>query len=133
MTFWIIDKEEAAKLTAPEPVAHPSNPETPDASGMNTGNTIAQPSSAGSVSTPNIEDPEPETVKELKQLTISGKVPLENYTQLFTSFIRPLAQNDIEIEVKIKAKSTANNPITENGQLHQVIKESAKQLGLKLE
>lgn len=71
--------------------------------------------------------------KKFKSITISGKVPLEHYTQLFQSFILPLAQNNIEIEVRIKGKSTKANPIIESGQVYKVIKESVKQLGLDLE
>lgn len=75
----------------------------------------------------------PSADKIFKSVTISGKVPLENYTQLFTSFIVPLMNNNIEIEIKIKGKSSATRPLTENSQEYKVVKESAKQLGLKLE
>ncbi len=71
--------------------------------------------------------------KSIKSVTISGKVPFEQYTQLFTSFIMPLAQNNIEIEIKIKGKSTQAKPISENSQEYKIIKESAKQLGLSFD
>ena len=71
--------------------------------------------------------------KIFKSVTISGKVPLENYTQLFTSFIVPLMNNNIEIEIKIKGKSSVAKPLSENSQEYKIIKESAKQLGLNLE
>jgi hypothetical protein len=71
--------------------------------------------------------------RKFKSLTISGKVPLEQYTQLFNSFIMPLAQNNIEIEIKIKGKSTLAKPLNETSQEYKIVKESAKQLGLKFE
>ncbi len=73
------------------------------------------------------------TTKKFKAITVSGKVPLEQYTQLFNSFIMPLAQNNIEIEIRIKGKSTNAKPITESSQEYKIVKESAKQLGLNFE
>ncbi|MFZ4400748.1 MAG: DUF499 domain-containing protein [Bacteroidales bacterium] len=71
--------------------------------------------------------------RKVKSITISGKVPLEQYTQLFNSFIMPLAQNNIEIEIRIKGKSTYAKPLTETSQEYKIVKESAKQLGLNFE
>jgi hypothetical protein len=45
----------------------------------------------------------------------------------------PLAQNNIEIEIRIKGKSTTAKPITETSQEYKIVKESAKQLGLNFE
>ncbi len=73
------------------------------------------------------------SVRRIKSLTISGKVPLESYSQIFTSFLQPLMHNHLEIEVKIKAKSTNANPLTESSQVYKIVKESASQLGLNLE
>ena len=71
--------------------------------------------------------------KKYKSITVSGKIPLESYTQLFNSFIMPLAQNNIEIEIKIKGKSTHAKPLTESSQEYKIVKESARQLGLNFE
>lgn len=71
--------------------------------------------------------------KTLRSVTVSGKVPLDQYTQIFNSFIMPLAQNNIEIEIKIKGKSTSAKPITESSQEYKIVKESARQLGLNFE
>jgi hypothetical protein len=60
-------------------------------------------------------------------------VDLANYNQVFTSFIMPLRENQVEIEIRIKGKSNSHSRITEGGKLYQVIKESAKQLGLGFE
>jgi hypothetical protein len=45
----------------------------------------------------------------------------------------PLAQNNIEIEIKIKGKSTLAKPLNETSQEYKIVKESAKQLGLNFE
>lgn len=68
-----------------------------------------------------------------RSIEISGKVPLENYNQIFTSFLMPLKDNHVEIEIKIKGKSTKSKPITESSPEYKILKESAKQLGLDLE
>lgn len=81
-------------------------------------------------------DSNPDTGSKTKvfhSIQISGKVPFENYNQIFTSFIMPLTHNHVEIEIKIKGKSTKSKPITENTPEYKIIKESAKQLGLDLE
>lgn len=74
-----------------------------------------------------------ETVKSFRTITISGKVDVANYNQVFSSFIMPLVQNKVEIEVKIKGSATQANPITENSQQYKITKESATQLGLDFE
>jgi hypothetical protein len=71
--------------------------------------------------------------KKYKSITVSGKIPLESYTQLFNSFIMPLAQNNIEIEIKIKGKSTQNKPLNDTSQEYKIVKESARQLGLNFD
>ena len=77
--------------------------------------------------------PQKADAKKLKSITVFGKVNLENYNQVFTSFIMPLQSNKIEIEIKVKGNSTKENPITENSSQYKITKESAKQLGLKFE
>ena len=88
--------------------------------------------------TPGAGEPEPDpnpTPSEttFKKVTISGSIPMENWTQLFTSFINPLKQNNLQIEIKFTAKSNDAHPITSASQLYKSIKESASQLGLTLE
>lgn len=119
-TYWLIDKS-----LKPTPSAKRED-ETPTPSSPN--NVVNEP-------TPTPKSPiNGESVpKKVKTVTISGKIPFEQYTQLFTSFIMPLAQNNIEIEIKIKGKSTQTKPILENSQEYKIIKESAKQLGLNFD
>ena len=73
--------------------------------------------------------PNPET-KTYKKVTISGQVPLENYAQLFTSFVQTLRNNNLKIEIKFSASTTVANPLTDNSPTVKSIKESASQLGL---
>lgn len=68
-----------------------------------------------------------------KKITISGDVPVENYTQLFTSFINTLRNNHLKIEIKLTAKSTSTNPLSESSATVKSVKESASQLGLDFE
>jgi predicted AAA+ superfamily ATPase len=75
----------------------------------------------------------PIEAKILKSVTISGKIAVENYNQIFTSFIQPLLKNNIEIKIEIKGKTNQANPISENSIQYKITKESAKQLGLRFE
>ena len=76
---------------------------------------------------------EPDGDRKIKRIAIHGTVPLENYSSLFTSFINPLKDQGIEIEIKISAKSTPSKPMTENSVEYKIAKESAKQLGLNFD
>jgi predicted AAA+ superfamily ATPase len=72
-------------------------------------------------------------VRTFKSITVSGNVAVEQYTQLFSSFIMPLAQNRLEIDIRITGRSTEAKPLTTTSQEYKIVKESAKQLGLRLE
>jgi hypothetical protein len=115
-TYWLVDKS-----LKPQATPVPSQPSPLPPGGDNPAPPPIGPDGGGGV------------VKQIKSVTVSGKVPLEQYTQLFNSFIMPLAQYNIEIEIRIKGKSTAIQPITESSQTYKIVKESAKQLGLNFE
>jgi predicted AAA+ superfamily ATPase len=74
-------------------------------------------------------------IKKFKSITISGKVPVEKYHELFTCFITPFAMsgNKLDIEVKFKIKSNESSPLDETKQQYKSAKEAAKQLGLDFE
>jgi predicted AAA+ superfamily ATPase len=116
-SYWLVDK---TTIPVEKPV-ETNNSILPTPAIQETGG-----SSAGATA-PAVVD---EVIRTINSITISGKVPMEQYTQLFQSFIMPLAQNSIEIEIKIKGKSTEAKPINENSQEYKIVKESAKQLGL---
>ncbi|MFN8776997.1 MAG: hypothetical protein ACK5XV_09540, partial [Flavobacteriales bacterium] len=77
--------------------------------------------------------PVPEKSREVRSVAVSGKVSIENYSQIFQSFILPLKMNNVEIEIKITGKTTSAKPLTENSPEYKIVKESAKQLGLGFE
>lgn len=70
------------------------------------------------------------TAKTYRRVTISGNVPIENYSQLFSSFVNTLKNNHLKIEVKFTAENNAVNPLTDNSPIVKSVKESASQLGL---
>jgi predicted AAA+ superfamily ATPase len=124
--FWLVDKS-LHQPTAPA-AAH----------GTDAAPTYPQPAKPDDgwqepATPPDGSTAESATARELKSITVSGKVDLANYNQVFTSFIMPLRENQVEIEIRIKGKSNGQSRITEGGKLYQVIKESAKQLGLGFE
>jgi len=71
--------------------------------------------------------------RTLKTVTISGKVDIANYHQVFQSFLMPLSKNKVEIEIRIKGHTTQTIPLTENSEQYKIVNESAKLLGLKFE
>lgn len=86
------------------------------------------------VAEPKVEtDFKPSAEKRFRSITISGKVDVANYGQIFTSFIQPLIKNNVEIKIEIKGKTNETIPLTENSSQYKITKESAKQLGLKFE
>ena len=116
--YWLVDS--SVVEDAPTVPSHDGGSQTPS------GELFTPPTP---VDTPVTED----AIKEYKSVTISGKVPLENWTQLFASFVNVLKNNGLEIEVKFKAKTKAGHQLTENSVTVKNVKESASQLGLKFE
>ncbi len=126
VTYWLVDK---SLKPQPQPTAEPLKNDK--------GEIIIPPSvvnDSGNGTTPETKT-ESGAAKKFKSITVSGKVPLEQYTELFTYFIAPftMSGNKVEIEVKFKIKSTDSNPIDESKQQYKSAKEAAKQLGLKFE
>ncbi len=116
--FWLVDKS----LYRPETPDVPK-PVTP---------SVPYPERGGSEN-PDEGNEDPASTKEFKTVTISGKVDVANYSQVFTSFINPLMKNNVEISITIKGKNTSVAPLAENSQHFKIIKESASQLGLDFE
>lgn len=116
--YWLVDKSVMPKQEEPSQQEEPTTGSEVPATGIPTGQSNDTPAA---------------TVRKFKSIKVFGKVPVEQWTQLFSSFIVPLNQNNLEIEVSFKAKSTSANPLDESAQIYKVVKESAQQLGLKLE
>ena len=121
LTYWLVDQS-----LIPAPNEEQGNP-VPLTNNTPTITPVV-PTGGRAVESPAIAT----NLQEIKSLVISGRVPLENFTQLFPSFIATLAHNNVEIEIKIKGTSNSTKQITENSPEYKIIKESAKQLGLNL-
>ena len=96
------------------------------------GGPTPEPPTPGPTPTPGPvpgPEPAPET-KIYKKVTISGNVPIENYSQLFSSFVNTLKNNHLKIEVKFTASNNSTSPLAENSPIVKSVKESASQLGL---
>ena len=78
--------------------------------------------------------PEPiPTAKTYKKVIVSGSVPIENYSQLFSSFVNTLKNNHLKIEVKFTASNSSTSPLADNSPIVKSVKESASQLGLEFD
>lgn len=55
------------------------------------------------------------------------------WTQLMSSFIYPLKNNNLKLSINFKAKSTEINLFSENSPIYRTVKESASQLWLDIE
>ena len=117
---WLVDT--SVKPAPAQPVNPPVNPIDPV-------NPPIDPVHPQPPVDPNL----PAEPKKYSKITIGGHVPVENYTQLFTSFINVLKSNRLDIEIKFTAKSTTASPLAENSQIVKSVKESASQLGLNFE
>ena len=68
----------------------------------------------------------------IKSVEVTGNVSILQYTQIFSSFVQQLKDNNIEIFIKIKGSSTASHPIKKSSPNFKIVQESARQLGLDL-
>ena len=98
------------------------------------GETGPQPT-PGPSPTPSPEPgPEPTpAAKTYKKVIVSGSVPIENYSQLFSSFVNTLKNNHLKIEVKFTASNSSTSPLADNSPIVKSVKESASQLGLEFD
>ena len=109
---WIVDKN----TVMPKP-EKPEGPATPG------------PATPG----PEVPGPDvPPSVKTFKRITVSGSVAIDQWNDLYSSFVQTLRDNGLRIEVKFTATSNNALPLTENSQIYKSVKESASQLGLNL-
>ena len=109
---WIVDKN----TVMPKP-EKPEGPATPG------------PANPG----PDVPGPDvPPAVKTFKRITVSGSVSVDQWNDLYSSFVQTLRDNGLRIEVKFTATSNNALPLTENSQIYKSVKESASQLGLNI-
>lgn len=117
-SYWLLDPSVMPKPAGGEPAPEPGPEPTP---------------TPGPTTTPGPEPTPTPATKTYKKVTISGTVPIENYSQLFPSFVNTLKNNHLKIEVKFTASNNETNPLTENSPIVKSVKESASQLGLNFE
>ena len=122
--YWIVDP------TVSTSKAGDNDSSAATFAGGNTWNDEHQPASMVSE---NPSTPVANTVKRYRKVVVSGTVPLDKYTQIYSSFIAILKSNNLKIEMKLTANSTDGSPLTDSSQLIQKVKESASQLGLNFE
>ncbi len=115
--YWLVDKS----ITKEEPA--PTQPTEPDPT----------PNPTPPTGTGGEPEPTPGGTKHYKKIKISGSVPKEQWTQLWTSFIVLLKDNGLHINVEFEAQTTSKNPLDENSHTIKCVKESAAQLGLSFE
>jgi hypothetical protein len=114
---WIIPPFE------PEPAAQPEKPD------------VVKPP----FSQPTVTEPKPAEVKEgssVRQIVVSGEVPLEEWAQIFRSFIQPSTQMNLKkqkLSIRFEFELGSSSPITPGDNGVKAMQESAKQLGLKCE
>lgn len=89
------------------------------------------PPGGGKTEIPDTSEDTP--TKVYKSVTISGKVDVANYNQVFSSFIFPLMNNVVEVTITITGKNTVAAPLEENSKQIKITRESASQLGLNFE
>ncbi|MCD8261448.1 MAG: DUF499 domain-containing protein [Bacteroides sp.] len=118
--YWLVDKTVVLQPESGNPTSTPPQPlNVPDK------DNVAHPK--------NPESDTQDTVRKFRSIKISGKIPMDQWTHMFPSFIIPLKNNGLEIEISFKAKSTSLKPLDESAHIYKVVKESAQQLGLNLE
>lgn len=123
-TYWLVEPESRPQEKEPQTLVT-SEP-------IGTGGTVREQDSPYAPSQP-IEY----GGRQFHSITVSGKVALDRYSELFGYFIRPFAMHgngsNIEIEVRFTIKPTSNVPLSDTNQQYKNAKEAAKQLGLDFE
>jgi hypothetical protein len=120
-TYWVVDNSDVPEKKTPDTAPPGTEKPEENENGGETGKPERKPGGGSDDST---------TV--FRSVTVSGRVDVVNYHQVFTSFIGPLAYNDVTIEIRISGKSLPGKAIAENSDQYRIIKESASQLGLEL-
>ena len=73
---------------------------------------------------------------QIKKIVISGEVPVEEWTQIFRSFIQPTTSMNLrkqKLNIHFEFESGSSSPLNPDDSKIKSMKESAKQLGLKFE
>ena len=99
---------------------------------------ISVPSDTEATTTPPAQ-PQSSNIKptrQIKKIIISGEVPVEEWTQIFRSFIQPTNSMNLrkqKLNIHFEFESGSSSPINPDDSKIKSMKESAKQLGLNFE
>jgi predicted AAA+ superfamily ATPase len=118
-TYWLLDpSKKPVPVEVERPIEGGQPPEPPGGSGT-------------TVDPPGGETSEP-MARDMKSITVSGKVAIEQFHELFACFIAPfsLSGNKVDISVSFKINSNEANTLNESKPQYKSAKEAAKQLGL---
>lgn len=72
--------------------------------------------------------------KKIKKIIIKGDIPLEEWAQIFRSFVQPSTQMNLKrqkLNIEFEFEASQNNPLNAEDNKVKAMKESAKQLGLE--
>lgn len=129
--YWLVDPSvKLEKSESPSTQGGSNGNNSDGGNSIPSGGANSTQTGSGSASGTGSDTTPSSTPKTYKKVKISGEVPIENYSQLFSSFINTLKNNNLKIKIEFTANNTGNNPLTENSATIKSIKESASQLGL---
>lgn len=72
--------------------------------------------------------------KKIKKIIIKGDIPLEEWSQIFRSFVQPSTQMNLKkqkLNIEFEFEANQNSPLSAEDNKVKAMKESAKQLGLE--
>jgi len=72
----------------------------------------------------------PPTPIQIQEIVISGSPSVDHFYEFLRTFIRPLKNNEIKLEVRISAKSTEASPLKEETDPYEAVKKAAEIMGL---
>ncbi|OAV44066.1 ATP-binding protein [Lewinella sp. 4G2] len=97
--------------------------------GAGAGFTPTSPSNPGH--TGSVGQPATESAQQLiHKLVIDGKIDPHQFFSIYPSLIAPFINNDVSIELTVKAYSTKDEPIVKGEQRMKLLEEAARQLGI---
>ncbi len=125
--LWILPPfEPQAKAAEVAPPVSPSKEEIKEPAGAG-----LAPAQRGAV-----ESTAPQAGKPVRRITIRGSVPLDNWADIFRSFVGPAGRmglKRLQLGIDFELVTQDGQPLDENDPAFKAMKESARQLGLELE
>ena len=92
-----------------------------------------QPSGAGQYGSGKRDElREPEASAVVHKLVVNGRIDLQQFFNIYPCLVEPFKNNDVSIELTVKAYSTKEHPIIEGSQRMKSLQETVQQMGLML-